>query len=229
MPSEGRHGHSQELAAARAAVADASRRLALDGLVPGSAGNVSTRVGELVAVTPTGASLELLAADQVTVVDLAGAVVGGSFEPTSELDLHLAIYRRSGAGAVVHTHAPYATAVACVLEQELPCVHYAMLELGGTVRVAPYRTFGTPELAATLAALEGRTAALMSNHGTVTIGADLDQAVRRTQLLEWACTLYWRARLLGAPRTLDERQLDEVAQAMSARAYGSLHVSPSPS
>jgi L-fuculose-phosphate aldolase len=204
----------------RAAVAGASRLLARDGLVLGSMGNVSARAGELVAVTPTGAELAMLDADDITLVDLAGAVVDGTLAPTSELDLHLAIYRQHRAGAVVHTHAPYATAIACVLE-ELPCVHYTMLELGGAVRVAPYRTFGTPELAAvTLAALEGHTAALMSNHGTLAFGEDIAQAVGRSQLLEWACTLYWRACSLGTPRALDERQLGEAAAAFEVRAYG---------
>lgn len=219
MPTD-RSGPLPEAGALRAAVADASRLLAGAGLVHGSAGNVSARAGELVAVTPTGAELALLEADEITLVDLAGAVVDGTRAPTSELDLHLAIYGRRPAGAIVHTHAPYATALACVLE-ELPCVHYAMLELGGSVRVAPYRTFGTPELAAvTLAALEGRTAALMSNHGAVAFGEDLEQAVRRSQLLEWACALYSRAASLGPPRTLDERQLGEVAAAIQARGYG---------
>ena len=98
--------------------------------------------------------------------------------PTSELELHLGVYRRYEAGAVVHTHAPIATALACVLD-ELPVVHYQMLALGGPVRVAPYATFGTPELAElTLDALEGRTAALMANHGAIAYRPDLDVAVR---------------------------------------------------
>ena len=72
---------------------------------------------------------------------------------------------------MVHTHAPMATALSCVLEGELPCVHYQMLLLGGSVPVAPYATFGTPELAAAvLDALEGQTAALMANHGAITYG-----------------------------------------------------------
>ena len=88
-----------------------------------------------------------LDAEQVAVVDLRRARWStGELEPTSELDLHLGVYDRYDAGAVVHTHAPMATALSCVLD-ELPCVHYEMLLLGGSVRVAPYATFGTPELA----------------------------------------------------------------------------------
>ena len=196
----------------RGRVAAASRRLAAEGLVLGTAGNVSARAGELVAVTPTGAALASLDAEAVCVVDLDGKRVAGELEPTTELDIHLGILRRFGAGAVVHTHAPMATALACVVD-ELPCVHYTMEALGGTVRVAPYRRFGTPELAdAVLDALEDRTAALMANHGAVVLGRDPDAAVELALLLEWACTVFWRASALGEPRTLDEDQRREVAE-----------------
>jgi L-fuculose-phosphate aldolase len=130
------------------------------------------------------------------------------------------VYRRYDAGAVVHTHAPVATALACVLD-ELPCVHYEMLALGGSVRVAPYATFGTPELAElVLDALEGRTAALMANHGALVYGADLAGAVRSTELLEWAATVYWRAAAIGTPRTLDDEQREAVVSAVVGRGYG---------
>jgi L-fuculose-phosphate aldolase len=209
------------LEAERTEVAAACRRLAGQGLVLGTAGNVSARAGDRVAITPTGAQLGQLTPEQVTTVDLDGRVVDGELQPTSELDLHLAIYRRhEGAGAVVHTHAPMATALSCVVEQ-LPCVHYGMLALGGTVRVARYATFGTPELAeSVLAALDGRTAALMANHGAVAYGHDLDAAVDTSQLLEWACAVYWRAAQLGAPRTLDDGELQAVMAAVLERGYG---------
>jgi L-fuculose-phosphate aldolase len=202
-------------------VAGAARRLAAEGLVIGTAGNISERAGELVAITPTGAALEELGPDEITVVDLDGGLVAGELEPTSELDLHLGVYRRYDAGAVVHTHAPMATALSCVID-ELPCVHYQMLLLGGTVPVAPYRTFGTPELAAAvLDALEGRAAALMANHGAIVHGAGMQQAVELSLLLEWACTVYWRASALGEVKTLDQGQRAAVIEAAVARGYGS--------
>jgi L-fuculose-phosphate aldolase len=189
--------------------------------VVGTAGNVSVRSGDHVAISATGAVLADATPDQVTVVDLDGAVVGGDLQPTSELDLHLGVYHRYEAGAVVHTHAPMATALSCVLDGELPCVHYQMLLLGGTVRVAPYATFGTPELAETvLDALDGRTGALMANHGAITHGADLDKAVELSLLLEWACTVYWRAAALGTPRVLDDGERQAVVEAAVARNYG---------
>jgi L-fuculose-phosphate aldolase len=207
--------------AAREQVAAASRRLAAEGVVLGTAGNVSARAGGHVAITPTGAELASLTADDVTVVALNGAVVAGTLAPTSEVDLHLGVYRRYDAGAVVHTHAPMATAVACVLEDELPCVHYAMLALGGSVPVAPYRTFGTAELAeVVLDALEGKTAALMANHGAIAWAADVDKAVEQSLLLEWACGVYWRAAQVGTPRALSADQQQDVVAAALERSYG---------
>jgi L-fuculose-phosphate aldolase len=210
-----------DLADRREAVAAASRRLAAEGLVLGTSGNVSARAGDRVAITPTGAVLAELRADDVTVVDRDGRVVGGELAPTSELDLHLGVYERYDAGAVVHTHAPMATALSCVVD-EVPCVHYEMLRLGGPVPVAPYATFGTPELAAgVLDSLEGRTATLMANHGAVAYAQDVDAAAELMRLLEWACTVYWRASALGRPRALDEDARAAVVAAALERGYGS--------
>ena len=204
----------------RERVAAAARRLAAEGLVVGTAGNVSERGDDLVAISPTGATLGDLTPEQVTVVDLAGNHVDGDLPPTSELYLHLGVYERYGAGGVVHTHAPMATALSCVVD-ELPCVHYHLMLLGGPVRVAPYRTFGTPELAAvTLDALDGRRAALMANHGAIAWAEDVETAVEQSLLLEWGCTVYWRAAAIGTPRTLDEEQRTSVVTAVAERGYG---------
>lgn len=204
----------------RAEVASAGRQLAASGLVTGPAGNVSARAGELVAVTPTGGRLATLHPGEVVLVDLDGALVDAPLAPTSELPLHLAVYRRFEAGAVIHTHPPMATAVACVAD-ELPCIHYGLLALGGNVRVAGYATFGTDDLAErVLDALEGRTAALMASHGAVTYGADLQAAIDATELLEWACSVYVHARACGTPRVLAEDEQRAVADALEARGYG---------
>jgi L-fuculose-phosphate aldolase len=204
----------------RAAVAEAARRLAAERLVIGTAGNVSARAGELIAITPTGANLEDLGPEQVALVDLEGDQVGGDLRPSSELGLHLGVYRRYDTGAVVHTHAPMATALSCAID-ELPVVHYQMLMLGGAVRVAPYATFGTPELAeVTLDALDGRSAALMANHGAITHGHDLDAAMDHSLLLEWACGVYWHAKAIGGARTMDADEAQAVVEAAVQRGYG---------
>jgi L-fuculose-phosphate aldolase len=209
-------------ASTRAAVAAACRRLAAEGLLIGTAGNVSAVVpgGELIAVTATGVVLADCGPDEVSVVDRAGAVVEGTLAPTSELDLHLSVYVATGAAAVVHTHAPFATAVACVAD-ELPVLHYQQILLGGEIRVAPYATFGTPALAAHVTeAIAGRSAALMASHGSVAHGGTLDKAVDNALLLEWLCTLHHRAHALGTPRVLTgEQQLAVIEQALS-RSYG---------
>jgi len=205
----------------REQVAAACARMADEGLVAGTAGNVSVRAGDHVVVTPTGGVFGRMRAEEMPVVDLSGEQVDGQLAPTSELALHLALYERMGAGAVVHTHAPFATALACVVD-EVPAVHYSMLQLGGSLKVAPYATFGTEELARNVErALEGRTACLMQNHGTVNYGHELGYAVESALLVEWACRLYWTARAIGTPSALSDDQLQDVAAQVARLGYGS--------
>jgi L-fuculose-phosphate aldolase len=212
---------------ARDEVAAAARRLAAEGLLVGTAGNVSMRVRDLVAITATGVVLADCTPHEVVLVDLDGTLVDGGLVPTSELDLHLGVYADQPAtGAVVHTHAPWSTAVACVLD-ELPVLHYQQLLLGGTVRVAPYATFGTPELAtAVREALTGRQAALMGNHGSVAVGASLEKAVEHAVLLEWLAALHHRASALGTPRVLTDAEQEAVVLAAVSRNYGTRQERP---
>jgi L-fuculose-phosphate aldolase len=199
------------------------RALAAEGLVTGTSGNLSCRADEGVLISPTGAELGELQAEQIPLVDLDGDVIDGELEPSSEINLHLGIYRRYDAGAVVHTHAPMSAAVATVVD-ELPCVHYLMVDLGGSVPVAPYHCFGTGKLAeAVHDTIEGHTAALMANHGTLTYGDDLATAITRTRLLEWVATLYWHAAAIGTPRTLTDAEQHEVVSEVERRSYGSTH------
>ncbi len=217
-----------ELEAAKAAIAAACHRLAAAGLVIGSAGNISQRIGDVILVTATGAHFTSVTPEQVTVVDLAGRVVEGGLAPTSELELHLGIYGDTTAASVVHTHAPMATAVGLVVD-ELPCVHYQMLLLGGAVKVAPYATFGSSQLAGNVRdALVGKQAALMANHGAVTLGSSLEQALDHAELLEWSCALYARAAAIGKPRFLDDAAQLSVIEAAISRRYGTLQTLESP-
>ena len=204
------------------ALAEVARRVADEGLVVGTGGNVSVRAGDDVLVTRSGVDLARCSVDDVVAVAADGTPRDPHGPtPTSELPRHLGVYAATGAAAVVHVHAPASTAVACVLD-ELPVVHYQQLLLGGTVRVAPYATFGTPALAdGVRAALEGRSVALMANHGAVAHGSSLEQALERALLLEWLCALHLRASALGPVRTLTEEQQHEVVLAALARNYGS--------
>jgi len=197
---------------ARRQVAECGRRMTADGLVLGTAGNVSVRVGELVAVSPSGMAYDRIGPGDVPVVDLAGKRVDGPHPPSSETPMHLAVYESTGAAAVVHHHGLQSAAVSTVLD-ELPALHYYVLQLGGPIRVAPYATYGTPELARSVrAALDGRTAALMQNHGAVAHGATLEEAYGRARLVEWLCALHVTANGIGTPRVLTSDELAAVAR-----------------
>lgn len=210
----------------RERVATESRRLAQRGLFIGTAGNISARDGDLVAITASGADLAATTADDIMLVDLDGnrhESIPAALRPSSELELHLGVYRQprfSGLNAVVHTHSRFATTLSTVLD-ELPVIHYQQLSLGGSVRVAPFHTFGTPDLAhAVHTALDSRLAALMANHGSVTIGPHLDDAVENALLLEWICEIYWRSALVGTPKILDTDAQQGVVEHALAIGYG---------
>lgn len=210
------------LADEREAVAGASRHLAERGLVIGTAGNVSARKGDLVAVTPTGSNLATVTAEMITVINLDGEVVDGHLAPTSEVPLHTAIYLATNALAVTHAHAMASTAVSCC-HDELPPLHYNCLLLGGAPRTAAYATFGTQELAENVVeALQGRNAALMQNHGSVAYGSTMDDAVERLELLEWMAELFWRASSLGTPRVLTDKDFEAVIMQGITGRYGAL-------
>jgi L-fuculose-phosphate aldolase len=203
----------------RGAVAGAALRLFEAGLLRGTAGNLSARAGGLVAVTPTGVDYRRLEAGSVAVVGPDGRQVEGELAPSSELPLHLAVYRaRPDVGAVVHTHSRFATTFA-VLGQELPAVHYLLAHAGRRVRVAPYATFGSGELAdACVAALAGDRAVLLANHGVVAVGSDLERALLAAEAVEEVAELCWRARCLGTPAVLPDEEMDRVARAFEG--YG---------
>ena len=215
----GRSVSAEEAHAWEALVATA-RRTVSDGLVVGTSGNVSVRVGDTVLVTPSGVPYDRLTPDDVTGVDLDGRQVLGTLIPTSELPMHLAVYRTADAGAVVHTHAVHATAVS-TLVPELPAIHYMASALGGPVRVARYAAYGSDELAENvLHALADRTGCLLQNHGTITYGTTLDQAYDRTAQLEWMCRLWLTASSVPgmSPALLSHEQLAEAGEKL--RGYG---------
>ncbi|MDX2541064.1 class II aldolase/adducin family protein [Streptomyces sp. WI04-05B] len=209
-----------ELARPWAELVATARRTVADGLVVGTSGNVSVRVGDTVLVTPSGVPYDRLTPEGVVGVDLTGRQILGTLTPTSELPMHLAVYRATDARAVVHTHAVHATAVS-TLVRELPLIHYMAGDLGGPVRVAPYATYGTEELAGNmLRALAGRAACLLQNHGTIVHGATLDQAYDRTAQLEWMCRVWLTASSVPglSPTLLSEAQVGEAAERL--KGYG---------
>lgn len=195
-----------------------SRRMQADQLTVGTSGNLSVRRGEHVAITPSGAAYEDLTPESICVIDLRGETVDGDFEPSSEVPMHTLVYEHTDAAAVVHTHPLYASTMS-VLLAELPPVHYMLALLGGPVRVAPYATYGSRELAEnSVTAMDGRYGALLQNHGATTYGDSLSKAYTRSVYLEWVCQMYYQARLLGEPHLLSSEEIERVGKKLDS--YG---------
>jgi L-fuculose-phosphate aldolase len=205
--------------AVRQQVATVYREVGRRGLIAGSSGNVSHRTRKGMIITPSGCSAETLDPGALVEMTLGGDVKGAT-APSSEWAMHAAIYLAYPmAQCVVHTHADAATALAC-LNEALPAFHYMVANFGGDdVRCAPYFTFGTPELARlAVAALTGRTACLLANHGMIVHAATADSALAAAIVLETLCRQYLLARSAGTVRLLSA---DEMRAAHERyRSYG---------
>lgn len=195
----------------RLRVATTARRLSGQGMNPGRSGNLSARVAGGFVITPSGAAYDTLHPDDLVFLDAEGNRGGGQREPSSEWRLHRDIYARiPEAGAVVHTHSPFATTLAC-LRRGIPSFHYEVAFAGGAdIRCAPYATFGTQELSdRALEALEGRRACLLANHGALAWGTSLEDAAGLGEKVEALARLYWQVLQAGEPVLLpaDEMKL----------------------
>ncbi len=199
----------------------AYRRLLADGLIHGTAGNASVRTDRGMLITPSSLDPAVMTERDLCEFDLATGLLDDDKTPSTEWLLHVGVYRGTTAGAVIHTHSLAATAVSLVAA-ELPAVHYYIARLGGPVPIVPYATYGSEELATTTAdVLRDHQAAILQNHGTVTIGRDLDEAYDRAALLEWLCELYLKAAAVGAPHVLTAEDLAAVhAQGARINARG---------
>lgn len=205
----------------RAQLIDAARRMTAAGLNKGTAGNLSVRCvdqGEAgYLITPTGMAYDTLTPEDIVFMRLDGthaSLHGNRRKPSSEWRFHRDLYAaRPEAGAVLHAHSPFAVSLAC-LRRDIPPFHYMIARFGGdTLRCSAYATFGTQELSdAALAALEGRSACLLANHGMLVHGRDLAQALDLGVELECLCEQYWRACQLGAPVLLDATEMATVLE-----------------
>ena len=205
--------------ARRAALLAAARGLTDAGLNVGTAGNASLRLARGFLVTPSGMAAEACAPNDMVEVDSDGSS-GGRRAPSSEWQLHRDIYAAfPAAGAVLHAHSPFATALACQ-RREIPPFHYMIARFGGsTVRCAPYATFGTQALSdSAVAALQDRSACLLANHGMVVYGRDPAHALALAIEFETLCEQYWRSCQLGPPALLSAAEMAEVVERF--RWYG---------
>ena len=201
----------------RAAIVAASRSLDAAGMMPNKSGNLSCRTDAGFLVTPSGVPYAELSPQQVVAVATDGTAEPGAPRPSSEWRMHAAIYAaRPDALAIVHTHSPKATALACA-GLGLPAFHYMIALAGGDVRCVPYATFGTAELAEhALEGLAGRRAVLLANHGVVAIGPTLDAARAVAFEVENMAGQYLALRAAGLePRVLPPDELERVMRKFS--------------
>ena len=184
------------------------------GINRGSAGNVSARHAAQPAgflITPSGMSYAEINADDIVAMALDGTWQGAR-KPSSEWRFHRDIYvAKPEIGAVVHTHSPFATSLAC-MGCDIPPFHYMIARFGGKdVRCADYATFGTQALSdAALVALQGRSACLLAHHGMIVCGRDLRHALDLAVELETLCEQYWRVLQIGTPRLIADEEMERV-------------------
>lgn len=190
------------------------------GLNRGTSGNVSARCGAAMLVTPSGVPASQLTPEQMVLVQPDGSTAPGALKPSSEWRMHQGLLdRRPDINAVVHCHSRHATILACA-GRPIPAVHYMVAVSGGTsVPVAPYATFGSPELAeAVVEALDGRYAALMANHGQIVVAPSLDFALAIAEEIEEQAAVYWGTLAIGGPTLLAEDEMHTILQRF--KSYG---------
>lgn len=206
---------------AREQIVRHGRELVRHGLLSGRFGNLSIYVPEtkVLVISPSGADYERITAADVVALTMDGVQLEGGKKPSSEVELHRAFYRsRKDILAVVHTHSPYATTMACMGKPLRP-LHYAAAYAGGEVPCIPYYPFDSRELAA--AAAEGmgekRNAVLLGGHGMVSVGADLAAAVEAAEQLEFLAQICWRCEVAGGGDPLTPEQLAQAVQALKGQ------------
>ena len=195
---------------------NASLRLLQMGLNHGATGNCSCRDGDGYLITPSGVNTQDLSEEKIVRMDFLGNITENTFnlEPSSEWRFHQDIMtQRKDAGAIIHTHSVYASTVS-LFNKELPPFHYMIAVAGGdSVRCAPYAMFGTQDLSNNIiTALKNRKACLIANHGLVTIGKDLSEALHIAEEIEHLCHLYIEAKKIAEPNLLNKKQMSEVLE-----------------
>ena len=187
--------------------------MSASGLSPGTSGNLSVRWRGGFLITPSGVAYEGLEPEDIVAMSLDGQY-SHSLAPSSEWQMHRDIYAaRPDVKAVVHAHAPHATALA-IHSREIPAVHYMIAAAGGpSIRCAPYFTYGTAELgAATVAALQDRLACLLAHHGLVATGPNLGRALWLAGEVEALAQQYLLALALGSPPVLPDDEIARVVE-----------------
>lgn len=180
----------------------AAKKMLEDGLVEGTSGNISARLADgTVCLTPSSVAYETMTLDDLVITTLDGEVVAGERAPTTEKDLHLSVLRSyPELGAVIHTHAVYATMFALAHEPIPAVIEEVVVFVGGDVPCCDYKGTGSRELGDEVASRLGdRGAALLANHGLVTCAATPAKALHNAALVERTAKIIWGTRAMGAP------------------------------
>lgn len=204
----------------RAALVEAARAMNRLGINRGTSGNASVRGGAGFLVTPSALPYDSMDAGDIVEMTLEGTPVNATRPPSSEWRFHRDLYAaRDDIGALIHTHAPFATTLAC-LDRTIPAFHYMVAKAGGAdIRCAGYATFGTQALSdQVVAAMGGRKACLMSHHGMIAAGPTLDAALGLAVEVEQLAEMYWRALQIETPTLLDDEEMARVARRFAS--YG---------
>jgi L-fuculose-phosphate aldolase len=203
----------------RQRIIEACHQMERSGLNRGTSGNVSCREGDHFLITPSGVPVPQLRPEGIVAMGFKGEIIGEG-KPSSEWHFHLDLLKnRPELNAIVHTHSPHATALAC-LREDLPAFHYMIAIAGGdSVRCAPYALFGTEALSAhAVNAMKDRKACLLANHGLIAAGRDLDEAMAVATEIESLCQQYLLARQTGQPVLLSSEEMLAVIDRF--RSYG---------
>ena len=207
-----------------------ARRMNGTGLNQGTSGNLSVRIEEGILVTPSSLPYEQMEVGDLVALDLSGQPLKEKQRrPSSEWRLHADVLScRPEAMAVLHCHPIHATALACH-DRGIPAFHYMVAVAGGDeIRCAPYATFGTKELSDNVVnALAHCNACLLARHGMVTLGKDLESALRVAVEVETLARMYLQALQLGEPPLLSMQQMQAVHAQFRGLHYGQADQSPS--
>jgi L-fuculose-phosphate aldolase len=182
----------------------------------GTSGNVSARSAEEFLITPSGLAYESMVPEDIVAIAGDGKARGAR-KPSSEWRFHRDIYAaRSEVGAIVHAHSTFATTLSC-LGRAIPAFHYMVGVAGGNdIRCAEYATFGTQALSDNaLAAIDGRRACLLANHGMIAVGASLEAALALAVEVEGLAKAYWAALQIGEPTLLSDEEMAIVVQKLN--------------
>ncbi len=205
----------------RKTVVEFGKKMLFSGLTTGTGGNLSifNKNEKLIAISPSGIEYSVMKPYDVVVVEPDGKICNGDKKPSSEINFHLGLYeKRQDISAIIHTHSPYATTIAC-MGLEIPPVHYLVGFSGKKVPLAPYETFGTKALSENIReTIDSYNAVLLENHGLIAIGKNMEMAFTVAEEIEFVARIYFQTKAAGIPKILPDKEMEKVMEKF--KSYG---------